>query len=65
VVGDAGIYFDPLSTQGMARAIQSVLENSDLRAKLIHAGFERIKRFSWRQCAIETRAIYDQVLNKA
>ena len=65
VVGDAGIYFDPLSTHGMAKAIQSVLENSDLRVKLIHAGFERIKRFSWRQCAIETRAIYDHVLSKA
>lgn len=65
VVGDAGIYFDPLSTQSMVQAIQSALENSDLRVNLINAGFERIQRFSWRQCAIETRAIYDQVLSKA
>ena len=62
VVGEAGMYFDPLSPQDMARAIQSVLDNSDLKAELIKAGFERIKRFSWERCATETRAIYDLVL---
>jgi glycosyltransferase involved in cell wall biosynthesis len=62
VAGEAGMYFDPLSPQDMARAIQSVLDNHDLKAELIKAGFERIKRFSWERCAAETRAIYDLVL---
>ena len=63
VVGEAGIYFDPLSPQTIADAIESLLENPDLKAKLIKAGFERIKRFSWWQCAVETRDIYDLVLS--
>jgi glycosyltransferase involved in cell wall biosynthesis len=62
VVGEAGMYFDPLSPQDMARAIQSVLDNHDLKAELIKAGFERIKRFSWERCATATRAVYDLVL---
>jgi glycosyltransferase involved in cell wall biosynthesis len=62
VVGGAGVYFDPLSPQDIAYAIQSVLENHDLKAKLIKAGFERIKRFSWERCVTETRAVYDLVL---
>lgn len=63
VVGEAGIYFDPLSSQNIADAIQSLLENPDLRAELVKVGFERVKQFSWHKCAVETRAIYDLVLS--
>ena len=62
VVGQAGVYFDPHSAQSMAQAIRSLWENQSLREVMIGAGYERIKQFSWRQCAIRTKAIYDRIL---
>jgi len=65
VVAGAAVYFDPLSAQSMAQAIRSLWENQSLRAAIIGAGYERIKHFSWKQCAIETRAVYDRILRGA
>jgi glycosyltransferase involved in cell wall biosynthesis len=62
VVGAAGLYFDPLSAEDIAKTILEVLQNSERKAKLIADGYEQIKQFSWERCASETHIIYENIL---
>ncbi len=55
VAGDSGLYFDPLSVEEMADQMLKVIQNQDLRAKLISDGLARAKRFSWSICAAKIR----------
>ena len=51
VVGDAGMQTDPLDVKKMADALESVLEDDNLRAELSRQGVERSRRFSWDRTA--------------
>ena len=62
VLGDAAHYFDPLDIQGMTDAINEVLTDKDLRAKLIKRGADQVKKYSWRRMAEQTLTVYEQVL---
>ncbi len=62
VVGNAGIYFDPNDIEDMRNTIEKLVTNDTLRKQLISAGRERIKMYSWRQCASKTLDIYRKVL---
>jgi glycosyltransferase involved in cell wall biosynthesis len=54
VVGEAALQFDPRYVLSITEALEQVLENKDLRDKLISSGFERIKDYSWEKTARET-----------
>jgi len=58
VVGDAGEYFDPANTESIRVAIERVVTSDCNRQLLISKGRERLKKFSWDRCAIETLDIY-------
>lgn len=58
VVGDAGIYFDPASTESMTDAIERVVYSIDLTDKLINKGYQRVQAFTWQRCAEGTRDVY-------
>lgn len=62
VVGNAGEYFDPASTESMEAALLSVLESNERRDELIEAGRQRIPEFSWSSCAQQTMRAYERVL---
>jgi glycosyltransferase involved in cell wall biosynthesis len=62
VVGDAGILFDPLDVDAMAKALADVLGSESLRATLVERGLARVARFSNRQMAADTLAVYESVL---
>lgn len=62
LVGDAGFAVDPDDVQGMAGAILACLVDEPLVAELRRRGPEQAARFSWRQTAQETAAIYQEVL---
>ncbi len=62
VVGDAGVYFDPLDIEAQAEAITSVVFDEQRRSTLIAAGRKRLSLFSWERCAHETQAVYKKVL---
>lgn len=57
VVGDAGIYVDPLSVDELAQAIDDVANDEQLAADLRKKGLEQAKRFSWEVAAKETLEI--------
>jgi len=54
---DAAIYFDPLDVGDMARAIEQVLWDEALCARLIAAGLRRSRDFSWADTAQRTMAV--------
>jgi glycosyltransferase involved in cell wall biosynthesis len=51
VVGNAAVLIDPSDSEGIASAIQEILNNRNFRDRLIEDGFKRAKGFSWDSCA--------------
>jgi glycosyltransferase involved in cell wall biosynthesis len=51
VAGEAALLIDPFDEKAIANAMQQLVENHDLRKKLIDSGFKRAKLFSWDQAA--------------
>ncbi|MBD3306172.1 glycosyltransferase [candidate division KSB3 bacterium] len=62
IAGDAAVQFDPRSADHMAEVMHEALTDQPLRRTLIERGRKRIKRFSWREMARQTVAIYQQAL---
>jgi glycosyltransferase involved in cell wall biosynthesis len=62
VAGEAALYFDPTDKKDMARAIESLLADGDLRERLAKAGREGAKQFSWARTAEATLASYERAL---
>ena len=58
VGGDAVLYVDPLSTESMADAIIRISRDLQLRQKLITAGRERNKQFTWQKTAQKVIEVY-------
>jgi len=64
VNGDAAHYFDPLDVQSIADAINEVLTDKQLRARLIESGYAQSLKFSWERMARQTLAIYNHALQQ-
>jgi glycosyltransferase involved in cell wall biosynthesis len=54
VIEDAGLLFNPRSSDKLADALFGILDNDKLRDSLQKKGLERAKYFSWEKCARET-----------
>jgi len=62
VYGKAALYFDPYDEKDIARKIKEIIENSKQKNRLIKAGFNQIKKYSWQKMAQETMTLYEEVL---
>ena len=62
VAGDAALYFDPTDTDAVTQAIEQLVADPELRARLAEAGPDRAKLFSWEQTAAATLAAYERAL---
>jgi glycosyltransferase involved in cell wall biosynthesis len=65
VVGDAGVLFDPDDVPEMARQLQRLWTDGDLRADLRERGRKRAARFSFDHTAKLFRAHYRQIGGRA
>lgn len=54
VAQEAAIYFDPHNPQDIKNALKSIIFDAALAQDLVTKGYERLKKFSWDKCAIET-----------
>ncbi len=54
VVGDAGLFVNPLDTNELAEAMNSILSDDGLAAELRRKGLERAAGFSWKKAAGQT-----------
>lgn len=65
VAGDAAVYFDPEDPVDIARAIEQLVVDPDLRARKAQAAFEQARLYSWQACAQETFRFLRTVANAA
>lgn len=65
VIGPAGLWVPPDEPEKIAAAIVRVLQDEDLRTRLIRLGLENLGRFSWRSAARETLRLYETVLGES
>lgn len=54
VLGNAGIYFDPLHPQDIAEAMHTLLISAELRQQLATLSKESSRAYSWQRCAKDT-----------
>lgn len=65
VVGDAALTVPPEDGRQIRIALEKVLANEYLARKLRALGLERAAKFSWRETARKTVAVYDEVIAEA
>ncbi|MCK4919192.1 MAG: glycosyltransferase family 4 protein [Candidatus Pacebacteria bacterium] len=53
-VGDAAIMVNPYNIDELARAMENLLSDENLKNNLIEKGIQQTKKFSWQKCAEET-----------
>jgi len=63
VAGDAAVLFNPLDEEDMFKTILSIMESSEIRAKLKLKGLERSKMFTWENVLSQTMVVYQEVLS--
>lgn len=64
VAGKAGIYINPYRIESIAEGIKKVLEMPEKEYnKLVSAGLEQVKKFSWEKTARETMEILEKVVS--
>ncbi len=64
VVGDAGLYIDPLDEGDLAQAIERVLSDEELAARLSAMGLKRARQFKWKNVAGKTLALLREVADE-
>jgi glycosyltransferase involved in cell wall biosynthesis len=62
VVGDAALLVNPASIDEMSEGIEKIVINYELKEKLSQLGLKNINRFSWENCASESRELYKSLL---
>jgi glycosyltransferase involved in cell wall biosynthesis len=58
ILGNSAYYFNGKVELDIARAIERILTDNALREKLIIAGYQQIKKYSWEKMAKETLETY-------
>ena len=60
IIGDAGITFDPMSPEDMAKKIWSVWSDDEHGKRMRQKGLERAKLFDWEETARKTISVYEK-----
>ena len=62
IAEDCAIYFDPTNSFSIESQIEKILNNKDLRKKLISSGLLKSKDFSWNKTFSKTMDVYKSIL---
>ncbi|MBU0646975.1 glycosyltransferase family 4 protein [Patescibacteria group bacterium] len=62
ILGQASNYFNPEDQSDMLCQIERLINDSDLRKRLVKLGYEQIKKYSWKDCAKKTLEVYENCL---
>jgi glycosyltransferase involved in cell wall biosynthesis len=60
VAGEAALFFNPHDKNDIAKIMEKLVVDENLKNELIERGLERVKEFSWEKCAAETLEILTQ-----
>lgn len=61
ITAGSTILINPNKKEEISEALELILNNQELRIKLIEKGFKRAKEFCWEKCAEKTQKIYKDV----
>jgi glycosyltransferase involved in cell wall biosynthesis len=64
IVGEAGVYVDPLDPKSIADGLHRALTDHVLRGQLIEKGFTRARQFTWESTVRQTLAVYESVMKR-
>lgn len=62
VAENGAVYFNPYDRDSIYEAVKQVLENTEIRKLIVENGTKRIKQFSWKKTAVETKRIYQGLI---
>jgi hypothetical protein len=62
VAADAALYVDPDDPAALAAGVLRLLEDDVLRKRLVAAGYQRLREFSFTETARRTLAVFEDVL---
>jgi glycosyltransferase involved in cell wall biosynthesis len=62
VAGDAAVLVNPLEVVDIARGLQEITTNEDLRKTLIERGYQQVQNFTWPACADVLLKVFEEVL---
>jgi glycosyltransferase involved in cell wall biosynthesis len=61
VAGDAAVLVNPVEVESIVDGMRRVVTDQSLRRRMVAAGRERAKDFSWKKCARETMEVLEGV----
>lgn len=64
VYEDSVLYFNPFDVGEMAKKIDDVIKNEDLRLDLIKKGYDRVKIYNWNNTAEKTLEVFNEALKE-
>ena len=64
IVGEAGCYFDPHSSESLVKSILEIWNDDDLRYNFSQRGIARSDLFSWKRSVQEYLRVYGDCLNE-
>ena len=64
VLGESALYFNPKDPKDIAKKIEKVLDDNNLKNSLVRNGYNQIKKYSWRRMAEQTLSAYKEILDK-
>lgn len=62
VCGEAVLYCDALDEQSIAGQLARLLNNTELRERMIQLGYQRAAEFTWQRCAREVLSLVEEEL---
>lgn len=63
IIGDAGIFTDPHSSEAVADACFRLLQDTRMRSLLVSSGLVRAAQFSWERTAQNTLKVYEKAIS--
>lgn len=64
ILEDGGLYFDPENPETIAKAMEQMLSNDELRSDLANQALSLAQKYSWERCSRETWQCLSKVANK-
>ncbi|MCU0680510.1 MAG: glycosyltransferase family 4 protein [Planctomycetes bacterium] len=64
ILGSAALYFNPEDNDDLNNKIVQLLNDENLRQKLVELGYKQIKNYNWWECANQTLKEFKAVLEK-
>lgn len=61
VYGDAALFFNPDSVDDLVSKMELLIQDIDLRERLIAYGYHQVKKYSWDKMGVETIAVYNSL----